>query len=220
MADPALEDDYASAGFDGHLPFGTKPALLIVDVVMAYLDPASPLYAGAGAGAGVEDALAANIALAAAARAAGVPVVFTRVAYAADGSDGGLFHRKVPALRCFAAGSPLGAFPPGLRPEPGDTIVTKQHASAFFATPLAPTLVARRVDTVLVTGFSTSGCVRATALDALQHGFAPFVVSDACGDRDRRPHDASLFDLSRKYAEVVGLDEAITLLGIAPRRPE
>lgn len=214
MADPALEDDYAGAGFDGHLPFGTTPALVIVDVVMAYLDPASPLYAG------VEDALAANVTLAAAARVAGVPVVFTRVAYAADGSDGGLFHRKVPALGCFAAGSPLGAFPPGLRPEPGDTIVTKQHASAFFATSLAPTLVARRVDTVLVTGFSTSGCVRATALDALQHGFAPFVVSDACGDRDRRPHDASLFDLSRKYAEVVGLDEAVTLLGIAPRRPE
>lgn len=210
MADRALEDDYAGAGFDGHLPFGTMPALVIVDVVMAYLDPASPLYAG------VEDALAANITLVAAARAARVPVVFTRVVYAPDGADGGLFYRKVPALRCFAAGSPLGAFPPGLQPEPGDTIVTKQYASAFFATSLASTLVARRVDTVLVTGFSTSGCVRATALDALQHGFTPFVVSDACGDRDRRPHDANLFDLSHKYAEVVGVDEAVTLLGGVP----
>jgi maleamate amidohydrolase len=205
----SLEDDYAGAGFDGHLPFGSSPALLIVDVVMAYLDPASPLYAG------VEDALAANIALAAAARAAGVPVLFTRVIYGPGGVDGGLFYRKVPALKCFDAGSPLGAFPPGLQPAPGDTIVTKQYASAFFGTSLASTLAALRIDTVLITGFSTSGCVRATALDALQHGFAPFVVREACGDRDPRPHDANLFDLSRKYAEVVGLDQALALLGDA-----
>lgn len=207
MANLTIEDDYAGAGFNGHLPFGATPALLIVDVVMAYLDPTSPLYVDN------EDALAANITLAAAARLAGVPVVFTRVVYAPDGSDGGLFYRKVPALRCFVEGSPLGAFPPDLLPQTGDTIVTKQYASAFFATSLASTLVSRRIDTVLVTGFSTSGCVRATALDALQHGFAPFVVNEACADRDRRPHDASLFDLSRKYAQVVGLDEAVTLLG-------
>ncbi|PTS77332.1 isochorismatase [Sphingomonas sp. HMWF008] len=206
MPDRSLDDTYAAAGFDGHLPFGTRPALLIVDVVMAYLDPASPLYAG------VEDALTANVALAAAARAAGVPVLFTRVVYGPGGVDGGLFYRKVPALKCFDAGSPLGAFPPTLQPEPGDTIVTKHYASAFFGTSLASTLSALRIDTVLVTGFSTSGCVRATALDALQHGFAPFVVREACGDRDPRPNDANLFDLQRKYAEVIGLDEAIALL--------
>ena len=212
MPERSLDDTYAAAGFDGHLPFGTHPALLIVDVVMAYLDPASPLYAG------VEDALAANVALAAAARAGGVPVLFTRVVYGPGGVDGGLFYRKVPALKCFDAGSPLGAFPPTLQPEPGDTIVTKHYASAFFGTSLASTLTALRVDTVLVTGFSTSGCVRATALDALQHGFAPFVVREACGDRDPRPHDANLFDLQRKYAEVIGLDEAIALLGGDARR--
>ena len=212
MTDSSLDDVYAGAGFDGHLPFGSNPALLIVDVVMAYLDPASPLYAG------VEDALAANVALAAAARAAGVPVIFTRVVYGLGGVDGGLFYRKVPALKCFDAGSPLGAFPSTLQPGPGDTIVTKHYASAFFGTSLASTLTALRVDTVLVTGFSTSGCVRATALDALQHGFAPFVVREACGDRDPRPHDANLFDLQRKYAEVIGLDEAIALLGGDARR--
>ena len=212
MTDRSLDDAYAVAGFDGHLPFGSTPALLIVDVVMAYLDPASPLYAG------VEHALAANVALAAAARAAGVPVLFTRVVYGPGGVDGGLFYRKVPALKCFDAGSPLGAFPPTLQPEAGDTIVTKHYASAFFGTSLASTLTALRVDTVLVTGFSTSGCVRATALDALQHGFAPFVVREACGDRDPRPHDANLFDLQRKYAEVIGLDEAIALLGGDARR--
>jgi len=104
-----------------------------------------------------------------------------------------------------------------LQPAPHDTIITKQYASAFFGTSLAATLSAQRIDTVLVTGFSTSGCVRATALDALQHGFAPFVVREACGDRDPRPHEANLFDLSRKYAEVIDLDRAIALLGGAAR---
>lgn len=192
--------------FDGRLAPGTSPALLIVDVVMAYLDPASPLYAG------VEDALAANARLAVAARAAGVPVIFTRVVYAPGGADGGLFYRKVPALRAFDAGSPLGAFPPTLQPRPDEVVVTKQYASAFFGTSLGATLNALRIDTLLVTGFSTSGCVRATALDALQHGFVPLVVREACGDRHPAPHEANLFDLQAKYAEVVGEAEALALL--------
>jgi maleamate amidohydrolase len=199
-----LDDDYARAGFGGRLAFGTRPALLVVDVVMAYLDPASPLFAQ-----GFVDALAVNQRLVAAARAAGVPVVFTGVRYGAGGRDGGLFFRKVPALRCFLEGSPLAAFPPGLQPGADDVVVIKQYASAFFGTSLAATLNALRIDTVLVTGFSTSGCVRATALDALQHGFAPFVVAPACGERDPRPQEANLFDLQAKYAEVI--DEAQAL---------
>jgi maleamate amidohydrolase len=136
-------------------------------------------------------------------------VIFTNVAYAKGGADGGLFFRKVPALKAFEAGSPLGAFPPSLQPQDGDLVVTKQYASAFFATHLASTLTALRVDTVLITGFSTSGCVRATALDAMQHGFAPFVVRDACGDRHPGPHEANLFDLQAKYAEVISENRAL-----------
>lgn len=201
-----LDTDYAHAGFNGRLSFGKKAALLIVDVVVAYLDKASPLYAG------VESALASNERLAKAARKAGIPVVFTNVSFQAGGLDGGVFFRKVPALKAFMAGSPLGAFPPTLQPEPGELIVTKQYASAFFGTSLAATLHAMGVDTVMITGFSTSGCVRASALDALQHGFIPFVIADACGDRDPRPHEANLFDLQAKYAEVVSEAEALALI--------
>ncbi len=207
-AKPDLDADYQGAGFGARLPFGQRPALVVVDVVQAYVQPDSRLYAQ-----GFVDAVPANRELIAATRRAGVPVIFTGVVYDAQGRDGGLFFRKVPALRSFVAGSPLGAFVEGVTPLPGETVVTKQYASAFFGTSLASTLTACRVDTVLITGFSTSGCVRATALDALQHGFAPFVVREACGDRDPRPHEANLFDLQAKYAEVIGLQQALEELG-------
>jgi maleamate amidohydrolase len=197
-----LGENYKGA-FDGHLPFGRKPALLIVDFVVAYLDPASPLYAG------VEDALASNERLLAAARKAGIPVLFTNVEYSPGGADGGVFYRKVPALKLFERGSPMGAFPESLQPQSGELVITKQYASSFFGTTLAATLTAMGVDTLLITGLSTSGCVRATALDACQHGFLPFVVREACGDRHPGPHEANLFDLQAKYAEVISETEAI-----------
>jgi len=205
-SDSDLNENYAGA-FDGHLPFGRKPALLIVDFVVAYLDPASPLYAG------VEDALASNERLLAAARKAGIPVLFTNVEYSPGGADGGVFYRKVPALKLFERGSPMGAFPASLQPQAGELVITKQYASSFFGTTLAATLTAMGVDTLLITGLSTSGCVRATALDACQHGFLPFVVREACGDRHPGPHEANLFDLQAKYAEVISETEAIASLG-------
>ncbi len=210
--DDHLHDNYAGI-YDGRLLPGKRGALLIVDVVMAYLDPASPLYAHA------EAALASNERLVAAARGAGVPVIFTNVEFQAGGKDGGLFYRKVPALHHFLAGSPLGRFPATLQPAAGEVVVTKQYASSFFGTTLASTLISQRIDTLLITGFSTSGCVRASALDALQHGFAPFVIRDACADRHPAPHEANLFDLQAKYAEVIGEAEATAMLpqlGIAP----
>lgn len=202
-----LARNYAGA-FDGHLSFGTNPALIIVDVVMAYFDKNSPLYAG------VDDVLASNERLLAAARKASIPVIFTNVIYQPGGADGGLFYQKIPALKVFDQGSPLGAFPPSLQPEDGETIITKQFASAFFGTSLAALLTELRVDTLLITGLSTSGCVRATALDAIQNSFAPFVVRDACGDRHQSPHEANLFDLQAKYAEVISEAEAIEMLQI------
>ena len=198
-------ENYKGA-FDGRLPFGKRPALLVIDVVVAYLDPASPLYAG------VEDALASNERLVAAARTAGVPVIFTNVEYAPGGADGGVFFRKVPALRLFERGSPMGAFPSSLQPRADELVVTKQYASSFFGTSLASTLTAMGVDSLLMGGFSTSGCVRASALDACQHGFLPFVVREACGDRHLGPHEANLFDLQAKYAEVISEAEALTYL--------
>ena len=201
-----LTADYEAAGFGARLAFGRRPALLVIDVVEAYLRKDSPLYAG------VEDARDSNIRLVECARRAGVPVIFTNVTYNAGGADGGVFFRKVPALKAFLPGSPLGACPAGLAPRADELVVSKQYPSAFFGTSIAPTLHAMGVDTVVMGGFSTSGCVRASALDAMQYGFIPYVVREACGDRDARPHEASLFDLQAKYAEVVSEAEAVALM--------
>lgn len=199
--------DTGAGAFDGHLAFGARPALVVIDVVRAYVEPGSPLHAPA-----FVTALPVIARLIAAARTHGAPVIFTNVVYQADGADGGLFYRKVPALRVFAQGSALGAFPPGIAPDPGEIVVTKQYASAFFGTSLGSTLHARGIDTVILCGYSTSGCVRASALDALQSGFRPFVASDACADRTPGPHDANLFDLQAKYAEVRDTDAIVALL--------
>lgn len=209
VGEGALSESYRGA-FDGRLPPPARPALLIVDVVMAYLEPASPLYAE------VESALASCERLISAARSSGMPVIFTKVEYTAGGTDGGIFYRKVPALQVFQSGSPLGAFPQGIEPRPHELVITKKYASAFFGTALASTLTARAIDGVFICGFSTSGCVRATALDACQHGFLPFVVRDACGDRHPAPHDASLFDIQAKYGEVVSALEALKLFNLDP----
>lgn len=141
-------------------------------------------------------------------------VVHTQVVYSAGMADAGVFGRKVPALGVFAtdADGGMGTIAPELTPCVGEVVVTKQYASAFFGTSLATTLTAAGVDTVVVGGFSTSGCVRASATDAVQHGFTPIVVGDACGDRTAATHEGNLFDLDAKYADVVGLDEGVTHL--------
>ncbi|MFG2014712.1 isochorismatase family protein [Actinomadura geliboluensis] len=201
-----LMADYRESGFGESLGCGDAPAVLVVDFARAYLEDGSPLRAP------VEDALAAAITLIGAARDAAVPVLFTRVAYQPGGADGGLFRRKVPALRVFEEGSPLGDFAEGVAPRPGETVVTKQYASAFHGTSLAATLTSSGIDTLFICGLSTSGCIRATATDALQHGFRPLVVDEACGDRDPRLHAANLLDLQAKYADVVSLDRALELI--------
>jgi len=212
MADD-IERDYQHAGFDGHLTWGRTPAYLIVDFCMAYLDRKSPLYAG------VEAARDSAARLLVAARAAGVTVVHTQVRYMQGGADGGVFYRKVPALRHYQPGSPFAEPPPELAPQPGEVVIVKQYSSAFFATSLAMTLTALGVDTVVIAGVSTSACVRATAVDACQHGFIPFVCRDAVGDRAAGPHEANLFDLQAKYAEVVREDFILAKLAeLAPPR--
>jgi maleamate amidohydrolase len=200
----SLSENYASGGFGKSLEPGVRPALLVVDFVQAYLAPDSPLYAG------VESARDACRLLLLAARSARIPVIHTNVRYQRGGRDGGVFFRKVPALCCFEADlhPQLAAFALGLEPADGETVVTKQYASAFFGTSLASELVSLGVDTVLLAGVSTSGCIRATAVDACQHGFVTLVVRDAVGDRHEAPHLANLFDLQAKYAEVVSLAAA------------
>jgi nicotinamidase-related amidase len=204
----SLQQNYARGGFGKRLGFGQRPALLVIDFVRAYLVKESPLYAG------VEAAQAGAVTLLAAARAAGIPIVHTNVVYQPGGRDGGVFFRKVPALGCFEAGAhpDLAAFATGLEPRPGETVISKQYASAFFGTSLASTLTALGVDTVLIAGLSTSGCVRASAVDCCQHGFIPVVVAEAVGDRAAGPHESNLFDIHAKYGDVVGLDEVCAWL--------
>jgi maleamate amidohydrolase len=192
--------DASRAGLGGVLGPGTQPALLLVDPARAYTESSSPLYAG------VEHAVAGMRALLAACRSAQIPVVITRVLFEFPG-DGGLFARKVPASRAFTAGDPLGEPIAGLEHRPGETLLIKQYPSAFFGTALAAGLTARGIDTVIIAGLSTSGCIRATALDALQHGFVPLVVRDAVGDRLPEVHEANLRDIAAKIGDVVSLPE-------------
>jgi maleamate amidohydrolase len=200
-----LARDYEKAGFGGVLTPGAKPALLLVDFARAYFDRTCGLYAGVEA----ERAVAAR--LLEAARASAVPVVFTRVEYRTP-ADGGHFYRKIPALSAFNTGNPMGDFTPELAPGGDDIVVTKCYPSAFFDTGLATQLQSMGIDTLLIGGLSTSGCVRATALDALCYGFVPLVVEDACGDRDRGVHDATIFDLRSKYAEIWDSASALSYL--------
>ena len=199
-----LQTNYQA--FHTPLIFGERPALLVIDFVQAYLEPGSPLFAD------VDDARRAAVELLNAARDAGIPVIHTNVVFEPGGKDGGVFYEKLPILEVFDRGSPLGAFAEGLEPRAGELVISKQYASAFFGTSLAATLTSQRIDTVLICGLSTSGCVRATTVDACQHGFRPFVVGDACGDRHASPHEANLFDMSAKYAEVIDLAQARELL--------
>ena len=152
--------------------------------------------------------------LLAAARRAGIPVMHTNVVYEPGGRDGGVFFRKLPALASFERGKhpELAAFGEGLEPLASEPVFSKQYASAFFGTKLAPALKSLGVDTLLIAGVSTSGCVRATAVDAVQNGFRPVVVREAVGDRSQAAHDQSLFDLNAKYADVVSLDEKLQYL--------
>lgn len=186
--------------FDTHLGFGSSCAVVVIDFIKAYTTPGAPFF-----GQGVVDAVQASVGLLAAARAASVPVIYTKVLYHASGMDGGLFVKKVPALRMLVEGEPLGDIDPKLEPRPEDMVIVKKYPSGFFGTPLATTLSTQGVDTIILIGCSTSGCVRATAVDAIQYGFHVVVPRECVGDRHDGPHDASLFDINAKYGDVLPL---------------
>lgn len=190
------KDNYANV-YENRIGFGKKPALILVDFVEAYFDKSSDLYAD------VEEALAAALRIRNAARKAGILVIYTNVVYHPSGINGGRFYEKAKPLRYFLEGSPMGAWPPGLAPREDELIISKQYPSAFFGTSLASTLTAAGIDTTILTGLTTSGCIRATCIDACSHGFIPIIAEEACGDRHEDPHKANLFDMNAKYADVV-----------------
>lgn len=197
-------------GFHGRAGFGRRPALVVVDVNRGFTDPASPLVCELD---GVVEAIGR---LLAGFRAAGLPVAFTTVAYDDAGKQAAAtFIAKVPALLTLEAGSPWVEIDPRIAPQGEEPVLLKLWASAFHGTPFASFLTAHGCDSLVVTGASTSGCIRATAVDALQHGYRVLVPRDAVGDRNPGAHDANLYDIDTKYGDVVTTDEVLALLEAA-----
>lgn len=197
---------YEAQGFGQPLGLGERPALLVVDFIEGFADP--EMFGGGN----IAEAIDATVPLLALARRQGWPVAMTRIVFAEDGSDANLFSAKVPGLLALTEASPASAIVAELPPRPGDLIVRKRLPSSFFGTDLAPWLTQSRVDTLVITGCTTSGCIRASVLDAMNHGFRPIVVSDCVGDRALGPHEANLFDMGQKNADLMTSDELLHLI--------
>ena len=201
-------------GFHGRAGRGSRPALVVVDVNRGFTDPASPLVCDL-------DGVVASVArLLESFRSAELPVAFTTVAYDETGKRAAeAFIAKVPALLTLEAGSEWVEIDARVSPAPGEPVFTKLWASAFFGTPFASWLAAEHCDSLVVTGASTSGCIRATAVDALQHGYRAIVPREAVGDRNPAAHDANLYDIDTKYGDVVSLEETLTWIDdLSPRK--
>ena len=200
-----LDQNY-KAVFNKRLGFGKNPAIILVDFVAAYFDENSPLYAD------VEKALLSAIRIRNKGREKNIPIIYTNVSYQKDGKNGGVFFEKLPVLSCFIEGAKTAGWPSKLDIDPNEIVITKQYPSAFFETCLSKKLNNLEIDTLIITGLTTSGCIRATCVDAISYGFRPIVVKDACGDRHEKPHIANLFDMNAKYADVVSEKEVFNFL--------
>lgn len=201
-----IHDVYRSAGFRGRLRLGDRPAMLVVDFSCGFTDPDSPL------GSNVDDAVMRTRQVLDESRRHGVLNVFTSIGYEPGLRDGGPWVRKVPSLGDLVIGSRWVELDPRLGRLEGEPLLVKRGVSAFFGTHLSALLAAERIDTVFVFGATTSGCVRASAVDAIQYGFDTFVVVDCVVDRHDEPHRANLFDITAKYADPVTAEEVIAYL--------
>lgn len=200
---------YKQQGFGGQIGFGKRPALLIIDFTLGFADPKS------FGGGNIVQAMNQTVHLLQGARRAGIPIVHTKIIYAEDGSDTGIHCLKSRHLKTLTASNPLSDFHPEVLPIPGEIVLSKRLPSAFFETGLSGMLTARGVDTVVIAGCTTSGCVRASTLDAMCFGFRPMVVRDCVGDRAIGPHEANLFDLGQKYADVIDSEFAMNSIEAA-----
>ncbi|MFL9887486.1 isochorismatase family protein [Paraburkholderia agricolaris] len=203
---------YRNQGFGTPLEPKGNVALLIVDFVAGFADP--QVFGGGNIPLAIERT---RFALSTA-RQRGWPVAHSRIVYAENGSDNNIFSLKVPGMATLTEHNPNSAIVPELAPEEGELVVRKTVPSAFFGTQLAPWLSQRAVQTLLVAGAVTSGCVRASVVDAMSLGFRPLVLSDCVGDRAIAPHDASLFDMAQKYAAVLPFDQALAAIDFAAQR--
>jgi maleamate amidohydrolase len=208
MYDQKTEHTYERAGFGARVTRGTRPAIVVVDLSRGFTEARWPT------GADLTDVVAATARLVAAARRIDAPVIYTTIAYDPAEADGSAYAwlNKAPGLRVLRAGSELVEIDPRLAREPQDPVVVKRGASAFFGTHLAATLTSLGADTVVVCGATTSGCVRASVVDAVQSGFPVLVPRECCGDRAEGPHEANLFDIDAKYGDVLALDDVVAYL--------
>ncbi len=198
------------AGFGERQGAGRRPALLVIDMSLGFTSPDSPLHCE------LDDVVGAIEKLLTAARAKEMPIVYTSVSYGAgEKAVAKAFIDKIPILLTLAAGSPFTEIDPRLAPRPDEPVLNKLFASAFFGTPLQSLLAAHGCDSVIVTGASTSGCVRATAVDVLQNGYLLTIPREAVGDRDPAAHAQALYDIDAKYGNVVSLAEALVLISAA-----
>jgi maleamate amidohydrolase len=204
------ESIYKRQQFGQKSGFGRSAALLVVDLVNGFVDPE---ILGGG---NIHDAVTATVPLLAFFRARGMPVAFTRIIYADDGSDAGVWCEKVPRLRDLTEHSEASQVVAELSPLRGELIVRKTQASAFFCTNLTNVLIARGVDTLVVAGCTTSGCIRASVIDAISWNFRTIVASDCVGDRLLGPHEANLFDIGQKYADLLTSGEIMAALSAQP----
>ena len=194
-------------GFGGRGGFGRRPALAIIDMTLGFTDPESPLACD------LEKPVANIAELLEAARKAEIPVVFTTIAYReSDKLTAAAFIDKVPVLLALEAGTRWAEIDPRIAPRETEPVLNKLFASGFFGTGLPSLLTAAGVDTLIISGASTSGCVRATAVDALQYGFRPVVPREAVGDRNLDAHEANLYDIDAKYGDVIPVEEVLEYL--------
>ena len=212
MSDEEAREVYAKARLGESVTLGSRPAVLVVDFSCGFTDPESAL--GSDLTAEVE----ATKRLLDGARARGLPVIFTTIGYEPSLKDGGLWLQKAPALADLQVGGRWVEIDPRLEPREGETIVLKKGASAFFGTNLAAILISQAIDSIVLCGATTSGCIRATAIDLLQCGFPTLVPRECVGDRAQAPHEANLFDIQAKYADVVSLEEALAYVESVPER--
>jgi maleamate amidohydrolase len=203
MSDEQARRVYAAAGLGQAVTMGERPAVLVVDFSCGFTDPEC------GLGSELSAEVEATRRLLGAARAKGLSVIFTTIGFEPSLRDGGLWLQKVPSLGDLQVGGRWVEIDPRLEPREDETIVLKKGASAFFGTNLAAILVSQGIDSVVLCGATTSGCVRATAIDLLQYGFPAMVPRECVGDRAQAPHEANLFDIQAKYADVVSLEDAL-----------
>ncbi len=204
------DDVYERAGFGHAVVRGARPALVIVDFSRGFTEPEFPT------GSDLSGEVGRTAQLAEAVRAKGRPVVFTVIAFHKSLSDAGAWPTKFPGAAALVEGTPAVDVDPRLTVGEQDVLIVKKGASAFFGTNLPAVLAAHDVDTVIICGATTSGCVRASVVDSMQYGFQTLVVRDCVGDRAAGPHEANLFDMQAKYADVIGLDEALEYVAGLP----